>query len=108
MKELLIVLLLFHGIIHLLGYAKASNLKEFDQFSTVVPKPYGLLWLLVSALFIFSTLGFLLSNNFGIYTTLIAIALSQILIIKFWVDAKAGSIVNAMLLLVLLFTFGLK
>lgn len=108
MKEIIIILLIFHGIIHLLGYAKSANLKEFDQFSNNISKPIGMMWLLVSMLLIASALGLLVDQNWWSYTTILSIVFSQILIMKYWVDTKTGTIVNVLLLVVLLINYTLQ
>jgi hypothetical protein len=51
--------LLLHGIIHLLGFAKAYHFGNVNQLTIDISKPVGLLWLLTSILFILSAiLGF--------------------------------------------------
>jgi hypothetical protein len=99
-KFLIAVFLFIHGIIHLMGFAKAFGYGYLTQIYRPVSKPMGLLWLIVALLFSISALLLLLKNgNWSIIaiTTLIA---SQLLIIQLWPEAKYGTIANIIILLI--------
>jgi hypothetical protein len=108
MKEILMTLMILHGIIHLLGFAKSAQIKELDQFTVNISKPFGFLWLIVAILFIASTIGILLNEDWWLYIAILSVISSQFLIIKYWVDAKTGTIINLLILVVLLIIFALK
>ena len=51
MRLALTVLILIHGLIHFMGFAKAFKLAEINQLSQNISKPIGMFWLLVCILF---------------------------------------------------------
>jgi hypothetical protein len=48
----LIGLLLLHGLIHLMGFAKAFGYAELPQLTQPIPREWGLVWLLSGGLVI--------------------------------------------------------
>ena len=50
MKVLFTVLIGGHGLIHLMGAAKAFGLAELPQLTQPISKPMGLLWLFAASL----------------------------------------------------------
>jgi hypothetical protein len=52
LKILFVALLFIHGLIHLLGFAKAFHLGNIQQLTHSISKPLGLLWALVAILFL--------------------------------------------------------
>ena len=100
MRTLFIVLFLVHGCIHLLGYIKAFY-PSFDSGPIQsVSRPFGLGWLLVGLLFIVTAILLVLKKEWWPILGIITILLSQILIIIFWKDARYGTILNLVFLLV--------
>lgn len=110
MKWALIFLLSAHGLLHLLGFAKACNLSTIQGFpsQTLLPsskaasQPAGVLWLLACAAFLTTALGFLLHKQWWTLFGFAAVLLSQALIIFHWKDARWGSLANVFILLPLL------
>lgn len=102
MKFIVSALLLLHGFIHLLGFGKAYVPDRFPQLSKGIPKQWGILWLLCSLLFLTATILFSLNFALWVVPTFIAIILSQVLIVRSWSDARYGTIVNALILIVAL------
>ena len=45
MKHLFCILILLHGLIHLMGFLKAFQITEMNQLQTPISKPMGILWL---------------------------------------------------------------
>ena len=107
-KEVIIVLLLVHGIIHLVGFAKGFGVSEIDQFSAQVTRKFGTLWLAASILLLISATFFLLGNSFWIPLVILSLCLSQILIVKYWFDAKTGTIINAFLAIAIVIYFNIQ
>lgn len=99
MRLVLIILVLFHGIIHLFGFLKAFKLAEMEALTQNVSKPIGVLWLIVFMIWMLSMIMLLIKNNYWLIG-IIAVVLSQRLIVLFWQDAKFGTIPNVILLLV--------
>ncbi len=105
LKYLFAFILLIHGLIHFMGFAKAYNYGNVTQLTKVISKPNGLLWLLTAILFVVETLLFLLKKESWPYIATAAVVTSQILIITVWKDAKFGTIANVLVLLVAIAAF---
>lgn len=106
MKIAFLLIVLLHGLIHLLGFIKGFELKEVKELTLPISKPLGIVWL--TATFLFLTYGVLhlLNSKYAWLIGLIAVALSQVLVILFWKDAKFGTIPNIIILVVSLGSFG--
>lgn len=105
-KYIFASLLIMHGVIHLMGFAKAFQYAKLKQLAIAISKPVGTLWLLAALLFILSSMLFLLKKD---YWTIIAIAsaiISQIVIIISWQDAKFGTIANVIILIAVVIGYG--
>ncbi len=99
LKYFFAFVILIHGLIHLMGFAKAYNYGNITQLTKEISKVNGLLWLLTAILFVVATLLFLLKKESWPYIAIIVAVISQILIITVWKDAKFGSIANVIVLL---------
>src|SRR5690348_13661659 len=89
-----LVLFLVHGAIHLLGFAKAFALADVPQLKLPVGRTAGALWLL-AALGIFAGAALLvLAPRYWAVVAAPAVLLSQVLIVRAWADAKAGTVAN--------------
>lgn len=104
-KIVIASIIFIHGAIHFIGFIKAFNLSKHDyQLTLSVSRTMGIWWLLVGLLFFL--LGFLYVTGYkewfvlGLALTVI----SQVLILLFWSDAKAASIVNLLIITVALVT----
>lgn len=100
MRIVFLIIVLLHGLIHLLGFVKGFGFKEVKELTLPISKPMGLVWLTSTILFL--TYGFLYSVN-SKYVWLVGfvtVAISQILIILFWKDAKFGTIPNFIILVI--------
>lgn len=108
------ILLLAHGLIHLLGFIKEFKLAAVGQFTgkTLFPLPGGLaktagiLWLLAALLFVAAAGAFFLKKDGWWMFAATGLALSQMLIAAYWPDAKFGTIANLIVLVVALPAFG--
>jgi hypothetical protein len=112
MKILLILLFGLHGLIHFIGFARFWNIFELKGFMGhalfVIPgyahKPLGLLWLACMLLF-FLTAARVMSDSYWWAIAIIAILISQTLIIICWKDAKAGTFINLLVLMLAVVNF---
>jgi hypothetical protein len=52
MKIVFAVFLVVHGLIHLIGTAKAFDVADIPQLTQAIARPLGILWLLAAALFL--------------------------------------------------------
>lgn len=105
MRIFLIVLILIHGLIHLLGFLKAYNLANIDQLTQNISKPVGLLWLAATVLFLLACVLLLMNNESWWIPGGTAVIISQILIVLSWSDAKFGTIANVILILPILMAY---
>jgi len=98
-RYILFSLLLLHGLIHLMGFAKAFQLAEISQLSQPISKPAGALWGLAALLFTFAAVFFILKKDGWWMWAAPAVILSQILIFTSWQDAKFGTVANVLLII---------
>jgi hypothetical protein len=106
LKSIFAGLILIHGLIHLMGFVKAFGLAPLDMLTLSISKRSGRLWLLAAFLFILTAVIVLLNWNWWWIVSVPAILLSQILIIRYWQDAKFGTLANLIILLVTTVGFG--
>ena len=105
-KIVLLLVILIHGLIHLLGFFKAYDIGNITQLSVPISKPMGLIWLVISVLFLLTAVIYAMNYRLWPVIAIIALVLSQFLIFTVWSDAKFGSIANLIILLVALPAFG--
>lgn len=105
-RLLFAIVLLFHGLIHLMGFAKAFKLAEVPQLTGSFSKTSGLLWLVASLLFAASVLLLFLKKDWWWMVAIPAVLLSQILIFSQWGDAKFGTIANIIALAGIVLAYG--
>lgn len=99
-----------HGIIHLMGFAKEWDLGPDGRFSgkTLFPlseniqKAAGILWLLACISLIAATMAYYSNKEWYWIPAGVGLILSQTLIIVYWHDAKWGTVVNVILLVVVI------
>jgi hypothetical protein len=105
----LILLLVVHGLIHGLGFAKAWDLAALPQLTwqTLVPVPaaltrvIGLAWLAPALLLLAAAALRTVRKESWWFLAAAAVLLSQALIVLHWHDAKAGSVANLLIALAL-------
>lgn len=93
-----LLLLILHGLIHIMGFAKAFGLAELPELTLAVSRPQGLLWLLTAVIILITALLFFIQNSWWWLYGIIGIVVSQVLIISYWQDAKWGTIANMIIL----------
>ena len=105
MRTALSVVLVLHGLIHLMGFAKAFGLARLPQLTQPISRPVGLLWLGAGLLVIATA--FLPWRAFWT-VGLPALVASQALILGAWADAKAGTLANTVLLAAVILSFAAR
>jgi hypothetical protein len=98
-RFLVFLVIFFHGLIHLMGFAKAFHYAALSQLKQEISRPVGLLWLLCAVLLPLSGILFLFQQASWWWVALPAVILSQLLIFAVWGDAKFGTIANLIILL---------
>lgn len=100
MRIAFIILLGLHGLIHLLGFLKAFGLYHVKELTLDISRPMGIWWLIPALLFFCVLVFYSLKMNAWWLAGILAVALSQVLIICFWKDARMGTVANLIILLV--------
>jgi hypothetical protein len=104
MKTFMSIILVLHGLIHLMGFIKAFKIANIDQLNMPISKKAGILWLIAALLFLLAFALMLCSYDaWWIFGTL-AIILSQALVFRYWSDAKFGTIANLIILVPVIIT----
>jgi hypothetical protein len=98
MRLLVSVVMLFHGSIHLMGFAKAFGYAELRELRQEISRAAGILWLLCTVAFFAAGFLFFFRQDAWWWFGLPAVVLSQVLIVRSWRDAKFGTLANLVLL----------
>jgi hypothetical protein len=106
MKIIFVLILVIHGLIHLMGFAKAFGYGSITQITQEIPMPIGILWLATALLFVVTTFLFLRQKYEWSIVGIIAVIISQILIFLVWQDAKFGTLANLIILVVAVLSLG--
>lgn len=97
-KLLCILFVIGHGLIHLMGPAKAFGWAELPQLKQPISKTMAIVWTLAAAAML-ATAGSILIWPQGWWVVgALAVVFSQAAIVSAWSDAKYGTIANAALL----------
>ncbi len=99
MKLLFALVVLVHGLIHLMGVAKGLGLAEMPQLTHGISRPLALLWLLAAGLLLSTVAALYLWPRWWWAVGAIALVVSQVVIITAWSDARFGTIANLILLI---------
>lgn len=94
MKIALAVLIALHGLIHLIGPAKAFSWWNVSQLRQPITQASGMLWLLAAVLLIGTAIAMSVGTRWWWYLALPGVLLSQVLITQAWGDAKFGTLAN--------------
>lgn len=87
-------IILIHGCIHCMGFAKAFGYGNITTITKTISKPAGVAWLLAALLFIVTLVLLLLKKNGWYYAAGAAVVISQVLVITVWKDARFGTVAN--------------
>jgi Family of unknown function (DUF6544) len=99
------IVLVVHGLIHLLGVAKAFELAELPELTWPIQPLMGLLWLAAALLFLLTAGALFVWPRWWWVIGFVAIAVSMVAIVPSWADAKFGALANLLLLAGIVFGF---
>ena len=99
MRAALAVFLVIHGLIHLLGTAKAFGWTDLPQLTRPISPALGAAWLLTAILFVAAAAALFLWPRGWWLIGLCAVVMSTVVIIPSWTDAKVGALANIIVLL---------
>ena len=88
-----------HGLIHLLGFAKAFGLADLPQLAQPISRTWGALWLAAGMLVLAAAALLPLAPRWWWAVGAVAVVASQAVIFSSWGDAKFGTVANVVLLL---------
>jgi hypothetical protein len=103
-RVLLCLLFAAHGLIHLMGPAKAFGFAELPQLTQPVSRTAGILWVLAAMAMVAAAGAVFLWPRGWWAVGLVAITLSQAAIVTSWSDARFGTLANAALLAGIVFS----
>ena len=93
-------LLVLHGLVHFMGFAKAFGYAELSQLTQPISRGMGIVWLGAGLLVIATAVTSVALPRSGWMVGLLALGLSQSVILSAWHDAWAGTVANVLLLAV--------
>jgi hypothetical protein len=102
MKTFFIIVTILHACIHFLGFASAFNLLKNAGIEARINPAFGILWLVTGLLFLIGITAYGFNSRLYTWFLLSAVLLSQYLIILSWSDAKYGTLINLIIMIVLL------
>ena len=105
MRQVLVIVMVVHGLLHFIGVAKAFGLAELPQLTQSISRTQGLVWLLAGLSLLGSAL--LLASSSRLWWALggAAVLMSQAVIIASWTDAKWGTVANVVVLMGVVYGF---
>lgn len=106
LRYFLIILVLVHGLIHLMGFAKAFSFGNFTQLTREITRPVGMVWFMAALLFLLVAVLLLLRKEGWWMAGVIAVVVSQVLIFSIWQDARFGTIANLIILIAAVLGYG--
>ena len=92
------VIVVLHGLIHSLGVAKGLGWGEVTQLTEPISTTMGVVWLAATALVVAAGAMLAVSARGWWGVGLVAAVVSQAVILSSWTDAKAGTLINIVLL----------
>src|SRR4051812_15206414 len=105
MKAIFAGVLAVHGVIHILGVARAFGWADLPQLTQPIPRVAGLGWLLAALAFVSAALALFLWPRWWWLPGLCGVSLSICLLVLNWPDARLAIVPNAIVLAGSLFGF---
>lgn len=99
MKYLIIVLVIIHGLLHVIGFVNAMGFVHLPLKREIL-KFEGIVWLVAASSLLLAVALYQLDIKQGWFYAIAGVMISQSLIILNWHDAKAGSFINLIILLI--------
>lgn len=103
MRLLLAAFLVLHGLIHLMGFAKAFGYAQLPQLVLPISRMMGALWLTAALLLLAAAVALFAAPRFFWALGALGLLASQIVIISAWSDARYGAALNLIALIAVLY-----
>lgn len=97
-KGLLIFFILFHGLLHLIGFYRSFARAGVIRLKVYIPRSLGLLWLISALLFVLCGIFLIFEVKGWMFFMIAALLISQVLIILSWTEARYGTVLNIIIL----------
>jgi hypothetical protein len=98
MRFLFVAFLVLHGLIHLMGFAKAYGFAELPQLRLPISPPVGVAWLVAAVLFVAAGVCVYAVPRWWWAVGACALVVSTPVIWFSWADAKVGAVANVVVL----------
>src|SRR6185436_12632889 len=98
-------ILVVHGLLHAIGFAKAFGLAELPQLTRPISPVAGTLWLTAALLFLAAAASLFLWPRWWWLIGAAAVVMSLSVILPSWTDAKFGVLGNLVVLVGVIFGF---
>lgn len=105
MRELLLVLISIHGLLHLLGFAKAFKIARLEQMPHPISKVNGVFWLVAACLVVTTGFLFYFFVEHWWFVGIVSVIVSEYVIITDWEDAGLGTTLNIFTLIMSIIAF---
>jgi len=106
MRIIFFIIVILHGLLHVLGFLKSFGTFGIGEFMVLpISETAGTLWLLSAVLIVFYGFSFLDKRKYSFIIGFTAVLVSQVLITCFWTDASFGTIPNVLILIGLICSF---
>jgi hypothetical protein len=105
MRTLFFIIILLHGLIHLMGFVKAFGFADISELTLPISRSRGLLWLTTALILVTAALLWFLRIESWWVAAIFGVIMSQILVFAFWQDARFGTILNVVILTVMVTGF---
>lgn len=99
------LIVVIHGLIHLMGVAKGLGWGEVSQLTEPISTSMGVVWLVAAVVVIAAGVMVLAGLRWWWVVAALAAAVSQAVIVTSWADAKAGTAANVLLGLAAVYGF---
>lgn len=106
MRIVIAILVLLHGLIHVMGVVKAFGFAEITAITSRISKPMGLVWLMAFLLFTISAILLFTGKPSWWMIAVPAALMSQAAITQCWHDAKFGTIANLIIMVAVVLSWG--
>ncbi|MCE9576146.1 MAG: hypothetical protein K8W52_23560 [Deltaproteobacteria bacterium] len=97
-RRIFIAVVVLHGLIHLMGFAKGFGLAELSQLTQPISRAMGAVWLGAALLMLGTAVALVIAPRWWWAVGAIALIVSQIAILGSWHDAWYGTLANAIVL----------
>ena len=99
------IVLVVHGLIHLLGFAKAFGLADLPQLTQPISPFLGVLWLIAALLFLAAAGSLFVWPRWWWAIAACGLVFSMVVIVPSWKDAKFGALANLVALVGVVFGY---